>query len=96
MARHLESDEVHLNVRVQPRSSRNALRRDAQGHIKIALTAPPVDGEANAALRAFLAERLGVSKSAVTIVRGQTSREKMVTISGVSQSQVDRLLAEPR
>lgn len=96
MAKHLENDQVHLNVRVQPRSSRNALRRDAHGHIRVALTAPPVDGEANAALCAFLAERLGVSKSAVTIVRGQTSREKTVTISGVSQSQVDRLLAEPR
>lgn len=91
-----KENEVHLHVRVQPRSSRNALRRDAEGLIRIALTAPPVDGEANETLRAFLAERFKIAKSAVTIVRGQTSKEKTVTITGLSKSDVERCLAEPR
>jgi hypothetical protein len=75
---------VRVGVRVQPRASREALLGVHDGALKIALTAPPVDGEANAALVAFLASSLGVAKRQVRIVRGETSKTKLVEIEGVT------------
>ena len=54
-----------------------------EGVLKVALTAPPVDGEANAALLAFLARTLGVSKRQVTLARGATSKTKLIEVEGV-------------
>jgi uncharacterized protein (TIGR00251 family) len=59
--------------------------------LKIRLAAPPVDGKANAALLAFIAERLGVSKSAVTLKSGQTSRRKVVEVEGAPVDAVRQL-----
>jgi uncharacterized protein (TIGR00251 family) len=84
--------EVLLHVRVQPRASRNALVVERDGRIRVALTAPPVEGAANEALRAFLAETFGVSRSAVTVVRGDKSREKTVSIEGVGEERVQGVL----
>lgn len=77
---------VELAVLVQPRSSRTKVLGVHDGRLKIALSAPPVDGEANAALVEFLAEALGVRKSAVTLVEGATSRRKRVRIDGTSEA----------
>jgi uncharacterized protein (TIGR00251 family) len=82
--------EVHLSVRAQPRASRDSIVGVHDGALKIAITAPPVDGEANAAIIAFLAKKLGVAKRAVRVVRGDSSREKVVAIEGVS---IDAVLA---
>lgn len=76
--------EVHLSVRAQPRASRDSIVGVHDGALKIAITAPPVDGEANAAIVAFLAKKLGVPKRSVRVVRGDSSREKVVAIEGVS------------
>ncbi|MCC6142936.1 MAG: DUF167 domain-containing protein, partial [Candidatus Hydrogenedentes bacterium] len=65
---------VLVRVRVQPRASRNALVGQDDRGLRIALTAPPVDGAANKALEAFLAEQLRVSKSAVRVSAGLKSR----------------------
>lgn len=81
---------VRLSVKVQPRSSREALLGVHDGALKIALTAPPVDGEANAALIAYLAGALGVPKRAVRIVRGETSKTKTVEVDGVREADVRR------
>jgi uncharacterized protein (TIGR00251 family) len=62
------------------------------GALKIRLTAPPVDGAANEALIKFLAEALSISRSRVEIVAGQTSRQKVVRIAGISIENVQRLL----
>ena len=70
-------------VRVTPRARRNALSLEG-GSLRAWLTAPPVEGAANAALRALLAERLGLPKRAITLVRGETAREKVVAIEGVT------------
>jgi len=61
--------------------------------LKVRLTAPPVDGAANEALVALLAERLGVPKRQVVIVRGATSRQKVVEVVGLSPSDVRQRLA---
>ena len=58
----------------------------------IRVTAPPVDGKANAALCAFVAERAGVPKSAVSVVRGQAARDKVVRVDGVELPAVRRAL----
>ncbi len=72
---------VVLRVRVQPKASREAISGTLEG-IKVALTAPPVDGEANAALIALVAKRVGLPKSAVRLVSGEKSREKTLFLPG--------------
>ena len=83
---------VRFDVRVVPRASRDAIVGEHDGALKIALTAPPVEGAANAALIAFLAKALGVAKRAVTIASGEASRQKRVQIEGVTATDVRRLI----
>ena len=78
---------MRLTVRVIPRSSRNAIAWE-QGVLKARLTAPPVDGAANDALIALLAERLGLPKRAISIARGATGRLKIVEIAGMTEAEV--------
>lgn len=81
-----------FQVRVLPRSRRDqvvGLHGDA---LKVRLTAPPVKGKANRALQEFLAGRLGVSRSAVEILSGHTSRHKRVRVRNVSADAVRALL----
>ena len=75
---------VLVRVRVQPKASREKIdvACAATGLLKVALTAPPVDGAANAALIALLAKALGVPKSSLSIVAGEKSREKSVFVLG--------------
>jgi hypothetical protein len=75
---------VRLQLQVQPRASRTEVAGPHGGALRIRLAAPPVDGEANAELVAFLAKRLRVPKAAVTIVRGESGRRKVVEVAGVS------------
>lgn len=81
-----------VSVRVTPRARRNALAFE-DGILRAWLMAPPVEGAANAALLALLAERLGLPKRAVALVRGETSREKVVAIEGISAEELSRRLA---
>ena len=83
---------VRFEVRVAPRASRDAVLGVHEGALKVALTAPPVDGEANAALVAFVAKRLGVAKRDVVIVRGETSRQKQLEVRGVGAEAVRALV----
>ena len=85
-------DGCTFQVRVLPRSRRDqvvGLHGDA---LKVRLTAPPVKGKANRALQEFLAGRLGVSRSAVEILSGHTSRHKRVRVRNVSADAVRALL----
>jgi uncharacterized protein len=79
---------ITFAVRVAPRASRNAIEGEHDGALKVRLTAPPLDGRANDALRRVLAERLNVPISAVRIVSGEKSRTKRVTVAGVSRVEV--------
>lgn len=75
-------------IRLQPRSSRDQVLGERDGAIAIKLQAPPVDGEANAALLRFVARRLGVPPRDVSLVRGATSRSKWIAVQGRSAAQV--------
>ena len=81
-----------FSVRVQPRAKRNAVGGEMGGALKIALTAPPVEGKANKACIAFLADLLDVSHSSITIAAGETSRNKLIRISGLTAAEVERRL----
>ena len=74
---------VLINIRVVPRASKNEISGEMDGAIKIRLQSPPVDGKANKALIDFLSELLGVSKSSVAILSGETSRNKRVHVRGI-------------
>ena len=82
-------------VRVAPRASRDAIEGEHAGALKVRLTAPPVEGRANEALRRFLAEELDVPVSAVRIISGEASRTKRVSITGVSPTQILALSGTP-
>ena len=82
---------MRLAVRVIPRSSRNSIEWE-QETLKVRLTAPPVDGAANQALIALLAERLGLPKRSISIVSGLTSRQKIVEIVGMATEEVEKRL----
>lgn len=79
---------VTFRVRVQPRASRDEAAGEHNGAIKLRITAPPVDGRANEACRRLLAKLLGVSPSAVEIISGQSSRDKLIRVDQVSAEQV--------
>ena len=83
---------MRIAVKVIPRSSKNSIEWE-QGNLKVRLTAPPVDGLANEALIALLAERLALPKRAITIVRGTTSRQKIVEIEGMTMEAIEKRLA---
>ena len=70
-------------MRVIPRARRDELAGERDGRLLVRVTAPPVDGKANAAVCALLAGALGVPRGAVQVVRGETLRDKLVRIEGV-------------
>ncbi len=79
-----EAGGVVLEVLVQPRASRTRAVGEHDGRLKVQLAAPPVDGEANAALIAFLAGALGVRRADVAILRGETGRRKTIRVAGTT------------
>ncbi len=85
-------DAVRIPVRAQPRASRSELAGEYDGALKVRLAAPPVEGAANEELVRFLARLLGVPKSAVRVVSGDTGRNKMVEVDGVAVDDVARAL----
>jgi uncharacterized protein (TIGR00251 family) len=84
---------VRIKIRVQPRARQNTIEGVIGDALKVRLAAPPVDGQANAALVALLAETFGVARRAVSIVAGEGSRDKIVAINGVSIAQARHVLA---
>jgi uncharacterized protein (TIGR00251 family) len=82
------ADGVRIRVRVVPRASRTELVGLHGDELRIRLTAPPVDGAANEALVSFLADRVGVARSSVRLLSGETSRSKVVLITGLGVEQV--------
>jgi uncharacterized protein (TIGR00251 family) len=77
---------VELDLLVQPRASRTRAVGEHDGRLKIQISAPPVEGEANAALASYLASVLGVRKADVALVRGEGGRRKTVRVAGVTAS----------
>jgi uncharacterized protein len=79
-------------VKVHPRAKKNAISGEVGDALKVALTAPPVDGKANAACIEFFAKLLNVPRSSVTIASGQSSRNKVIRVAGMSAEEVRRRL----
>lgn len=83
-----DKDGVTFRVRVQPRASKNGLAGVMDRALKIRITAPPVDGEANEACLKFIAGWIGVPARSVQIVAGHTGRNKTVRVAGVSAGRI--------
>ena len=84
-------DAVTIDVRVVPRASRSEIVGFHDGALKIRLTSPPVDGAANAELIKLLAKKFAVAKSDISIVAGETSKNKRIKINNLSQSKFDEV-----
>jgi len=80
-------DGVTLRLHIQPGAKKTEVVGLHGEALKIRLAAPPVDGKANACLLAFLADRFGVAKSAVSLLSGDSSRAKRVHVSGVTDAE---------
>jgi uncharacterized protein len=81
-----------LAIRVQPRAKRSEIAGERGGAVLIRVSAAPVDGKANEAVCRLIAERAGVPRSAVRIVRGESSRDKVVRIDGLSADEARTVL----
>jgi uncharacterized protein (TIGR00251 family) len=84
---------VRFSVRVQPRASRSEVCGVHGDALRVRLAAPPVDGAANEALVALLADELDVARRSIRIVSGGASRSKTVQVDGIASDQVERLAA---
>lgn len=89
------SEGVTLMVRVTPRASKNEIAGVVEGALKVRLTAPPVEGAANAALLTFLSGQLGLRRGQVMLLAGQSARHKCVRIVGLPAQEVERRLLGP-
>jgi uncharacterized protein (TIGR00251 family) len=87
---------IDLHVRLQPRARRDEVVGERAGAVVIRVTAPPVDGKANAALCAFVARAAGVAPSRVAVVRGHTSRDKVVRVEGADEMALRHALLSQR
>ena len=79
-------------VKVQPKASRDQVVGYRDGVLQLRVTAPPDKGRANAAVVALLADALGLAKSRVRIVRGQSSRDKVLTVESLTPEDVHGIL----
>lgn len=86
---------VRVTVRAKPRASHSRIARVDGLKVEVALAAPPVDGAANEALLELFAQALAISKSSLRLVLGQTGKQKVVEITGLSEAEVTaRLVAK--
>ena len=89
----LDGGSVLLSIKVQPRASRNEIGAVVGDELRVKVTAPPVDSAANEALLRFLAEKLDCGRNRLELVRGHTSRHKIVRIVGKLPTTIAALLA---
>ncbi len=91
----MADEAAEIAVRVQPRARRTEVAGERGGAILIRVTAPPVDGKANAAVCALVAKAAGVAPSHVRVVRGESSRDKVLRVEGVSAAALRAALRAP-
>ena len=82
-----------MRLRVQPRAARDEVVGWQAGGLRVRVTAPPVDGEANRAVVQVLARALGVRAGTVTLVHGARGRDKLVRVEGLSLPEIEARLA---
>jgi uncharacterized protein len=79
-------------IHIHPRAKKNAITGEIGDALKISLTAPPVDGRANEACIAFLAEILNLPRSSITITSGENGRNKVIRVAGISATELRKRL----
>jgi uncharacterized protein (TIGR00251 family) len=92
----MSDKKTTLTLHVQPNARQNEILGFEDGILRIKIAAPPIDGKANKELIAFLSKRLGVSKSSISIDRGQTSKSKVISIEGLTRDQIYELIEASR
>ena len=91
---HESSGGVTFAVRIHPRAKKNVITGELGDALKVSLTSPPVEGRANEACIEFFAKLLKVPRSSVTIASGQTSRRKMIRVTGLSAGEIAKRLTD--
>jgi uncharacterized protein (TIGR00251 family) len=86
------SPGIRLAIKVTPNAGRDEITGFKDGVLQVKVAAAPEKGKANKALVDLLSERLGVRKSSITIIKGETSRNKVVLINGISNEDLSKLL----
>ena len=89
----LSASGVELRLYVYPNAARSELVGFSEGVWRVRVAAPPLKGKANKELIAFLAQKLGLSKGDLTILKGHTSRHKLISVIGITREELDRRLA---
>ncbi|MEO7719422.1 MAG: DUF167 domain-containing protein [Capsulimonas sp.] len=89
-----EPIQTRISVRLTPKASSNAITDYAGGIVSMRITAPPIEGAANAACCEFLAEALGVRKSQVSLVSGAKSRSKVLLVTELPADEAERRLTQ--
>jgi uncharacterized protein (TIGR00251 family) len=87
------TNRCRLTVRVTPNAGKNSITNPDDDIWKVKIAAPPVEGKANRELIEFLSDKLGIKKSAITIIRGQTGREKVIEVLGMSREDIRKKLS---
>jgi len=85
---------IELDVHIQVGARRNAITGNHANRLKVAVQAPPVDGKANDALTHLLARTFGVPRSRVTIHNGLKSRDKTLSVTGLTADQAEKMILE--
>jgi uncharacterized protein (TIGR00251 family) len=83
---------AQIDVRLQPRAKRDEIVGEREGVLVVRVTAPPIEGRANDALCALIARRARVGRTRVEIVRGASSRDKVVRVEGLATDELRRAL----
>lgn len=90
---HTTAAGVTFTIKLHPRAKKNSITGEVGDALKVSLTAPPVDGKANQACIEFFANLLKVPRSSVTIASGQSSRRKVIRVTGLSAEEIRKRLA---
>jgi len=90
------SYETRIFVRVRPGAPRNEITGFTEGVLRLRVAAPPVAGKANLELISFLSDVLGIPKSRISLAVGQTSRNKVLCVSGLSREEIAERLSSRR
>ena len=90
----MSGSEAKIWLRVYPNAGRSEIVGITDGVLQVRVAAPPVKGQANKELIAFLSKALAVGKGALTIVKGHTSRSKVIAIDGLSREDIIKRLSQ--
>ncbi|MFH1663086.1 MAG: DUF167 domain-containing protein [Chloroflexota bacterium] len=88
----IPENKTIISVRVYPNANKNEVVSFISDILRIRISAPPVNGKANKELIAFLSRLFGISKDSVSIIKGHTNRNKLISIDGLSQDSISKLL----